>query len=151
MERDRLLGLLPGSDEARLLVWRRTLLLGSLGRPWQSCVFKEHLDYWSPERPNAYYPIPYFSNTKNKQRQTRYLQDASYIRCKNMQAGYSLPRNLIGKIGLQHCRIYVSVDNLFTCSKMSKVFDPEALGGDYGAGKLYPLTRTWAVGASLNF
>lgn len=124
---------------------------GASGGLWQSCVFKEHLDYWSPERPNAYYPIPYFSNTKNKQRQTRYLQDASYIRCKNMQLGYSLPRPVIGKIGLQNCRIYVSVDNLFTCSKMSKVFDPEALGGDYGAGKLYPLTRTWAVGASLNF
>lgn len=52
---------------------------------------------------------------------------------------------------MTNCRIYVSVDNLFTCSKMSSVFDPEALSGSNGAGKLYPLTRTWAAGVSLNF
>lgn len=124
---------------------------GAAGGLWQSCVFREHLDFWSPENPGAYYPRPYFDNTKNKQTQTRYLQDASYLRCKNMQVGYSLPSKVIGKIGMQTCRIYVSVDNLFTISKMSGVFDPENLGGSYGAGKLYPLTRTWAVGASLNF
>lgn len=124
---------------------------GASGGMWQSCVFVEHLDYWSPDNQDAYYPLPYFSNTKNKQTQTRYLQDASYIRCKNMQVGYSLPRNLIRRIGMTNCRIYVSVDNLFTCSKMSSVFDPEALSGSNGAGKLYPLTRTWAAGVSLNF
>ena len=124
---------------------------GASGGMWQSCVFVEHLDYWSPDNQDAYYPLPYFSNTKNKQTQTRYLQDASYIRCKNMQLGYSLPRNLIRRIGMSNCRIYVSVDNLFTCSKMLSVFDPEALSGSNGAGKLYPLTRTWAAGVSLNF
>lgn len=121
------------------------------GNLWQSCVFREHLDYWTPENPDAYYPKPYMRNDKNRQQQSRYLQDASYLRCKNMQLGYSLPQRLISKAGMTNCRFYVSVDNLFTLTKMSKVFDPEVLGGEYGAGKTYPLQRTWSLGLSLNF
>lgn len=124
---------------------------GISGNLWQACVFEEHLDYWTPENPGAYYPKPYMRNDKNRKQQSRYLQDASYLRCKNMQVGYSLPRKLIHHIGMTNCRVYVSVDNLFTLTKMSKVFDPEVLGGEYGAGKTYPLQRTWSLGASLSF
>ncbi len=118
---------------------------------WQATVFKEHLDYWTPENPGAYYPRPYFANTKNQQTQTRYKQSAAYLRCKNMQLGYSLPQNIISHVGMTQCRFYVSVDNLFTATKMSSVFDPEALSGGWGAGKLYPLQRTWSVGVNLSF
>ncbi len=52
---------------------------------------------------------------------------------------------------MSNCRFYVSVDNLFTISDISGVFDPEALGGANGAGKLYPLQRTWSVGVNLSF
>ena len=124
---------------------------GGAGGMWQSTVFKEHLDYWTPENPGAYYPKPYFGTGKNRYAQSRYLQDASYIRCKNMQLGYSLPTKIISKAGMNNCRIYVSVDNLFTITKVSKVFDPEALGGAWGAGKLYPLQRTWSVGVNVSF
>lgn len=120
---------------------------------WQNCVFQEHLDYWTEDNLNAYYPKPYSTDTKNQQSQSRYLQDASYLRCKNMQLGYSLPTKLIKHAGMTNCRIYVSVDNLFTITKMSSVFDPEVLGGQYGTdgGKTYPLQRTWSVGVSLSF
>lgn len=124
---------------------------GLSGNMWQACVFKEHLDYWTPENPDAYYPKPYMKNSKNRQQQTRYLQDASYLRCKNMQFGYSLPAKIISRAGMSNCRVYVSVDNLFTITKMSKVFDPEVLGGEWGAGKTYPLQRTWSLGVSLSF
>ena len=143
-----------GSDQAYF--W------GAQGNMWQSAVFAEHLDYWRDENSygtarfgvntDAYYPRPYFGGiNKNHQSMDRYVQDASYIRCKNIQLGYSLPKNVIGKIGMTNCRIYVSCDNLFTGTKMSKVFDPEVLQGGWGAGKTYPLQRTWAIGASISF
>ncbi len=124
---------------------------GGAGGMWQSTVFKEHLDYWTPENTDAYYPRPYFGTSKNRYNSDRYIQNAAYLRCKNMQLGYSLPTKTIAKAGLSLCRIYVSVDNLFTITSMSSVFDPEALSGSWGAGKLYPLTRTWSVGVNLNF
>ncbi len=109
------------------------------------------MDYWTEDNPNAYYPRPYFNTDKNRQVQSRYKQDASYLRCKNFQFGYTLPANVIRHAGLSNCRLYVSCDNLFTITSMSSVFDPEALSGGWGSGKLYPLQRTWSVGLNLSF
>ena len=122
---------------------------------WQAAGFEEHLDYWTPENPDAYYPRPIFGDQKSLQVQTKYLQSAAYIRCKNIQLGYTLPQKWTTKIGLQACRIYLSCDNAFTISGLSSIFDPEAFGGygdeGWGSGKTYPLQRTLAIGLSLNF
>jgi TonB-linked SusC/RagA family outer membrane protein len=134
---------------------------GAVSDIWQSTVFKEHLDYWSVDNTNAYYPRPLFGNTKNQVNQTRYLQSAAYMRCKNMQLGYSLPKTVLAHAGISSCRIYVSVDNLFTITSLSSIFDPEAITGyyttysdgtgyNYSSGKTYPLQRTWSLGVSLN-
>ena len=85
--------------------------------------------------------------------QDRYLQDASYIRCKNIQLGYTLPTSILAPAGISNCRVYVSCDNLFTLTSLSSVYDPEALNG-YGwftSGKTYPLQRTLAFGVNLSF
>lgn len=129
---------------------------GAVGNMWQSAAFKEHMDYWTPENTGAYYPKPYFGNIdKNHMTQTRYLQDASYIRCKNIQFGYSLPQSVLHPVGLNNCRIYVSCDNLFTLTSLSSIYDPEVFGsyGDegWGAAKTYPLQRTISVGVNLSF
>ena len=125
---------------------------GASGNVWQSACFEEHLDYWTPENTDAYYAKPYFGwITKNQATQSRFIQDASYIRCKNIQLGYTLPKSVIEPIGMSNCRIYVSCDNLFTLTGMSDIFDPEALGGSYGSGKIYPLQKTVALGASISF
>jgi hypothetical protein len=124
---------------------------GMAGDLWQSAGFKEHLDYWSPENTNAYYPRPLMTSTKNQYPQTRYIQKASYLRCKNMQLGYTLPKKVLNYISASNMRVYTSVDNLFTITQMAGMFDPEALSGYYGSGKLYPLQRTWSVGVSLSF
>lgn len=126
---------------------------------WQVAAFKEHLDYWRPADdttfgPNtgAFYPRPLFDDgSKNFQVQTRYLQDASYLRIKNFQIGYTLPSDWSDKVGMTRVRIYFSGDNLYTFTKMNKIFDPEATGGDWGPGKLYPLQRTISLGLNLNF
>ena len=124
---------------------------GASGGQWQSTCFVEHLDYWTPENTDAYYPRPDFSSTKNQQTQTGYLQNAAYLRVKNAQIGYTLPKIWTKKAGMESVRIYVSGDNLLTFSDMISVFDPETLGSDWGDGKLYPLQRTISVGINVNF
>lgn len=122
---------------------------------WQSVGFTEHWDFWRPEgdplgaNTGAYYPRVAQNGGKNFAPQTRYLQDASYMRVKNMQLGYTLPKDLTSKFGVNSLRVYASVDNLVTFTKLSKIFDPEGLGGDWGTGKLYPLQRTWSLGLNI--
>ena len=134
---------------------------GVQGGQWQSAGFVEHWDFWRAEddplgaNTDAYFPRALFGGSdKNQQRSTGYLQDASYIRLKNIQLGYTLPANLVKKAGMQSVRVYVSADNLLTISDISGMFDPEALydGTGYGGnGKMYPLQKTISVGLNVNF
>ncbi|WP_455667973.1 SusC/RagA family TonB-linked outer membrane protein [Phocaeicola sp.] len=125
---------------------------------WWSTSFKEHMDYFRPENTssdlganvNAYYPRPLFNN-KNHKTQTRYLQNAAYMRLKNLQLGYTLPKSLISKIGLQNLRVYVSGENLLTITSLSDTMDPETAGIGKQGGTVYPLSRTYSFGLSVNF
>lgn len=126
---------------------------------WQATGFKEHWDFWRPEgdplgaNTDAYYPRVIRNDSKNMRAQSRYLQNAAYCRIKNLQVGYTLPKAWTDKAGMSSVRVYISGDNLFTFSHMSKIFDPEALESTYDAnnGKLYPLQRTISVGLNVNF
>ncbi|HIB8181835.1 TPA: SusC/RagA family TonB-linked outer membrane protein [Elizabethkingia anophelis] len=127
---------------------------------WQSAGFTQHLNYFrptdtkSPLGPNtdAYYPRPIFdSGTKNFQTQTRWIQNAAYVRLKNIQFGYSLPKEMLRSLGISNLRIYLSAENVFTLTKMSKIFDPETIDGDWGKGKVYPLSKVISTGVSLTF
>lgn len=124
---------------------------GAAGSMWQAAVFKEHLDYWRPDNKNAYYPRPLFNNGMNQKVQSRFVQNAAYIRLKNIQLGYTLPLEWTKKALINKFRIYVSADNLVTLTKISGVFDPETLGGNWGAGKTYPLQRVVSCGVNINF
>lgn len=130
---------------------------GASGGMWQSAGFEEHFDFWRDKdnplgaNPNAYYPRPLFGDGKNQATQTRYLQNAAYMRIKNIQIGYTFPEHLTKKAGMQRVRFYVSGDNLVTFSQISGVFDPELLGGDWGPGKLYPLSKVMSFGLNINF
>lgn len=129
-----------------------TYFWGTSGGMWQSNVFKDHLDYWTAENPNAYYPRPSWTS-RSKQTQTRYLQNGAYCRLKNITLGYSLPKKWINKAGMSNVRVYVSGENLWTMTSLSKIFDPENTGtyGYDGSGKTYPLQRTVSVGINVNF
>lgn len=124
---------------------------------WQSAAFVDHWDFFRPEDSplganlNAHYPRPLFgAGSKNFQPQPRYLQNAAYMRIKNIQLGYTLPESLVNKLGINTLRVYLSADNLVTFTSMNKIFDPEATGGGWGAGKLYPLQRTFSFGVNVN-
>ncbi|QZT36920.1 TonB-dependent receptor [Halosquirtibacter xylanolyticus] len=125
---------------------------GASGGKWQSAAFVEHMDYWTPENTDAYYPRPYFSKGgKNQQTSTRYLQDASYLRLKSLQVGYTIPKHLLEKISIKKVRFYVSGENLLTFTSLSDVFDPEAISGGWGAAKIYPLQMVLSAGVNINF
>ena len=133
-------------------------MFGTSGGMWQSAAFVEHWDFWRPKGDelganlDAYYPRPTFNgNSKNQETSTRYLQNAAYIRLKNIQIGYTLPRKWTEKAGMSSVRIYTSGENLFTLTKMTKIFDPETLSGDWGNGKVYPLLKTYSFGININF
>ncbi|MEG2067995.1 MAG: TonB-dependent receptor [Tannerellaceae bacterium] len=135
---------------------------GASGGLWQSSCFKEHLDYFraedDPEGANldAYFPRPSFDSGKNQQVQTKYVQNAAYLRLKNLQIGYTIPDRLTKKIGFSNFRIFFSGENLLTFSPLPDSFDPETLGTGYGSswmnsGKTHPLSRTFSTGFSVNF
>lgn len=150
---------------------------GAIGDQWWSSGLKEHGDYFRdeeigldgnklPVNLDSYYARPVFGGgsngaSKNQQKQSRYLQDASYIRLKNVQVGYTLPSVWMKKIGFEKCRVFVSGENLWTGTSLSKLFDPETISGGNtnsdansavkNGGNAYPLSRTWSFGLSLTF
>jgi TonB-linked SusC/RagA family outer membrane protein len=78
-----------------------------------------------------------------------YLSDGAYFRIKTVQLGYSLPKSVVSKAGLQRIRIYVGANNLVTFTKYTG-FDPEIGGGSYGIDRgVYPQARTYMVGINL--
>lgn len=149
----------PGSEAA--IFW------GQYNRPYNKLP-EWHLDnIWSPENPNAYLPryrgyVAQNGAGELSQTQTKYLQNAAYIRMKNIQIGYNLPRLLIKKIGMSTARLFVSGENLWTWSplyKLTRDLDVENLGqsdsvvtsGTSGNGYNYPILKSVTMGLSATF
>lgn len=121
---------------------------------WWSMGNTVHKDYFRDDPENylslnvdSYYPRPLWGTFKNQETQSRYLQDASYLRLKNVQLGYTLPSKWTKVIGIDRLRVFASGENLLTFTKMSKMFDPETIGSSMGNS--YPLSRTYSFGVSV--
>lgn len=128
------------------------------GGRYESIFLVDHLDYWRDETSglganyDAYYARPYFNTSKNREIQTRYLQNAAYMRLKNLQVGYTFPQKWMDKIYVQKLRVFFSGENLATWTKMSKVIDPESLEvSTMKSGGSYPIARTYSFGLQLDF
>ena len=76
-----------------------------------------------------------------------WLQNRSFIRLKNVQLGYSLPRNWINKLNISRFRIYFTADNLLTLTRWQGI-DPEK---DTSGDDFYPLLKSYAIGANIEF
>lgn len=119
------------------------------------------MDYWTPENTDAFYPRPtshsWLNNAQNFLRQTRYLQDMSYLRCKNITLGYTFPEKWMNAITFTSGRVYVSAENVFEFENGYIPVDPEttenaaASNGSLKFGKSYPFTRTVSFGLQLTF
>lgn len=104
-------------------------------------------DYWRPDNQDAYFPRARIGNAAEiTQPQSRFLQNAAYLRLKQLTFGYSLPQELIRKANINKLRIYFSGNNLFESTKMLDIFDPEGF-----ASNMYPLTRSFSFGMNLTF
>ncbi|GAA4795664.1 TonB-dependent receptor [Olivibacter ginsenosidimutans] len=130
---------------------------GASGSVWESTAMEPQMDYFR-DNPNhllglnldAYFPRPLFDSERNQEIQTRYIQNAAYIRLKNIQLGYTLPISLTSRLHVAKLRVFVSGENLWTGTKMFKTFDPETVDGGWN-GSVYPLSKTISAGLSLNF
>lgn len=135
---------------------------GNANGPFHATVLKEHMDYWRDDtsplgaNPDAYFAKPYsqFTGENNKNYQIpndRYMQNGAYLRLKNLQLGYTIPKNLTQKVLISNAKIYISGENLFTFTDLM-LFDPEASArGGIGDAKIYPLAKLYSVGLNINF
>jgi TonB-dependent starch-binding outer membrane protein SusC len=92
-------------------------------------MYTHQTDYWTPTNPDAKYPrlaeAGSASNTNNyRTGSDLYLFNASYVRLKNVQLGYTLPQAITKKAHIQNLRLYFTAQNIFTLSKLS-FLDPE--------------------------
>ena len=99
---------------------------------------------------DAWLPRATFSD-KNEQCQTRYLMNAAYLRMKNLQIGYTIPRSITSKWYIQNLRVFFSAENLFTITDMPDQFDPELIGTSAYTSNGYPLSKTFSFGINLTF
>lgn len=129
------------------------LYYGFRGNKWQNSVTEASLDFWTPENVDAFFPKPYMTgeHLKNTKSQTKYVEDASYVRLKNVQLSYAFPEKMISKIGLTNLSVFVSGENLLLFTDLNENFDPETLGGGWGDGKIFPLSKTVSAGVKLSF
>lgn len=98
--------------------------------------------------PNAEYPRLSMSSNKNNSRYSSFWQrDMSFMRLKNAEIGYTLPKEFVKKASLSSVRFYVQGVNLLTFSKF-KLWDPEL---DTSYGNVYPQMRNISFGLNINF
>jgi TonB-linked SusC/RagA family outer membrane protein len=80
-----------------------------------------------------------------------YLKDGDYFRIKTLQIGYTLPKSVVSKVGLERTRIYVMSENLATFTKYNG-YDPEIGGGTMSIDRgIYPQARSFMVGLTVGF
>ncbi len=119
--------------------------------------FASRLNRWTPENPNTDEPrMTVADPNQNFLYSDRYIEDGDYVRLKNLQLGYTLPKSVSDRLFASSIRVYVSSDNLITLTDYSG-FDPEVgpfqgnalhFGVDYGQ---YPQARTFMAGINVNF
>lgn len=126
-------------------VGKRDYWLSSTSSYWGNGAgsWEVYNNSWTPERTDAKFPM-YGSGTGSYP-QTGYLLDASYIKLKQVILGYTFPRALINKIGLEKLRLNLAAYNLFTISDMPKYYDADYLSD------AYPPKRTFSVGIQVGF
>lgn len=105
--------------------------------------------YWSEANRDVYATWPRLSDSQvlnNTQRNTWFMQNGAFLRLKSAEFGYTLPKSIYSKIGLESTRLYLSGTNLLTFSKF-KLWDPEMGGNGLG----YPVQRVFNIGIQVSF
>ena len=110
---------------------------------------------WTPQNPdrNAIYPrITNLSQgSANVQRNSYWNRSGTFLRLKNAQIGYTIPSDLIKKVGLEKLRIFAGGQNLFTLNDFYEGWDPENGQGSGDNPNFYPLTAIYTFGINVKF
>lgn len=134
--------------------WNHNKMLGETGGTLDAnrVLLKSQLDRWTT--PGQITEVPRLATSNySVQENSRYLEDASYLRLRNISLGYSLTKNLVRRIKLENLRLYVAASNLFLLTPYTGA-DPEAnlgteniQGYDYGTP---PQPRTFQFGLQVS-
>lgn len=142
------------------------LFWGPYNRPYGYQPVKMMDNIWSEENPDGYFPRYRGYTALNSSRslgapQTRYLQDASYIRLKSLTLEYTLPKKVVEKLKMENVRIFLTGQNIFTASGIFKYtdnFDPEVIENPQGGflngnaqGYAYPMLKSYTAGFNITF
>ena len=114
-------------------------------------VMDFHQDRWTPNNPDATYPRLTMGaeSANNAAKSDFWIQDAKYLRLKNAQIGYTFPQQWMKKLYVKNLRIFASVQNPLTFTKMKGGWDPEYTGD--GSGRSYPVARVYSFGLNVKF
>ncbi|RNC63383.1 SusC/RagA family TonB-linked outer membrane protein [Proteiniphilum sp. X52] len=120
-------------------------------------IVNEQKNRWTPasysgdpttENPNARFPrLTYGHNENNNRNSTFWLSDASFLRLKTLEIGYTLPKKIIERLSMKNCRVSFIGDNLHVWDKV-KLWDPEQASSN---GAVYPLPRTFSMVLQISF
>ncbi|MBQ7672537.1 MAG: TonB-dependent receptor [Paludibacteraceae bacterium] len=105
------------------------------------------LDAWSPTNPNSNIPALSLSDNNNEKRVSTYwVENGSFLKLRNVQLGYNLPKDISAKMKMENWRFFVSAQNVFTIhSKNFTGVDPE--NPNFG----YPIPLTMTLGTKVTF
>ncbi|MEJ2905195.1 TonB-dependent receptor [Pedobacter panaciterrae] len=117
---------------------------GALG----GTIREENKDRWSPENPGAKYPRLAFGESNNEQASSFWMRDASYLRVKNIQIGYTLPANVIKKLSINRLRVFANGSNVASFDRFLNGYDVEA---PIGSGSVYPQVKLYSFGLEATF
>ena len=138
---------------------------GQYNRPYNQAYKWMLGNYWTPDNTDAYLPryCGYYGPLYKGIANTRYLQNAAYLRLKNLQIGWNLPQKWLKPLKLTSASIYFSGENLFTWSPMYKYTrdfdvitvtqksDSDISSSNKGDGFNYPTMRTFSIGLSVKY
>jgi hypothetical protein len=143
--------LLQGQLGAQAYNVSRRIDLGAVNLP------KYMLNRWTGEGTSNKYPKFEVGDATNYVVSDVWVEDASFLRARNVQFGYTLPQKITRKFFVQRLRVYAQAENLFTLTKYQGC-DPEVTGGNSSYGTevgidrgVYPQSRTFSVGVNLTF
>jgi TonB-linked SusC/RagA family outer membrane protein len=119
------------------------------------------LNAWTPQHTNTSIPAFYTTGSFSSDQATNtyFISSGTYLRCKQMQIGYTFDKSILSKIGVDHLRVYVQGANLFTITNYNGL-DPELQSSDAGSGGNtsfsvdqgnYPHTPAYLIGVNLTF
>jgi len=118
---------------------------------YNQMVLADGWNRWKQAGDKATHPKPLLGGNKSSnQPSSRYLEDGSYVRLRNVRLAYDLPRDLLSRISLSSARIFVSGDNLWTATSFSGM-DPEVDLSSGESGTKYPISRKLLLGVNIEF